>query len=115
MLPGSMPYYGVTVTVPATSATLISLIQAAITATSNDSTVLGAVREMQLQADSTNTSLVILVGDSFVKLSPQRCAYGLIATQTRLYRASALDLVLMGRIYVVESTGAAKLNVELMS
>ena len=115
MLPGYSVYCGVTVTVPSTAAKLIDLVTAAIAAGKNDPPPLGAAREVLIQADSGNTNLVIYVGDSFVSASPQRAGFGLIATQTRNYRAGMLDMVLTGRIYVVESTGAAKLNVELMS
>jgi hypothetical protein len=115
MLPGYSVYCGVTITVPAASAKLIDLVTAAMKAGNNDVPPLGAAREIYLSADSGNTNKIILVGDSFVAVSPQRCGYGLLAAQARNYRSGYLDMVLTGRIYVVEATGTALLNVELMS
>lgn len=109
--PTSTPYAGITLTL--TPGTRIS-IWAALKAI--DPTIAGFAKNYRLQADAKNGTNAILIGDSQVLDSPQRCSYGLIPGQFAPLNdvKNAVFLANMYALVASAATGAYLLNVEIM-
>jgi hypothetical protein len=104
MIVGVKPFYAMTVTVGTTPVSLLSLMQAI------DSTIIGAAREISIQSDPTNSGSV-LIGDSLVKVSPQRCMAIFLSGDSSLTRAGLQTQVPLSALYAVATAANQLLNV----
>lgn len=100
-------YYGITVTVGTSSATLLSLLQAI------ESDVPSSCRALRLISAKDNVAQIISVGDEDVaSAAGGRKSYALALGEFREYRTEQ-NTVYLGNIHVIADV-AASLNVEVM-
>ena len=77
-----------------------------------DPSVLGAYREVNLQADPGNGVPNVLIGDD--QLSTSRVGVSLNQGQTRNYREGLMAGVPIANMFFLASSGSPRLNVELI-
>ena len=100
-------YKTVTLTATASAVDLLTALQAV------DPSILGAYREVNLQADPGNTTNNVLIGDD--QLTVNRVGVVLTAGTSRNYRESGFAAgVPIANMYLLASAGSPKLNVELL-
>ena len=100
-------FYGITITVPTAPAALLPLLQA-INPTLNQ--LLQNAANVQAQADQTNGSNYVLLGDNTVSASSQQCAVKLSPGQAQYLYREAMSIPL-GAIWVVATGSGSLLNV----
>lgn len=100
-------YAALTITAPASAATLSSLLETAA------SPITAGYRKLVMQCDPANTaSAKVLIGGSDVALSPQAC--GKVLQSGDVYITDA-DAGATDALYVLGSTTGLKLNIEIFA